>query len=45
MLLPLFFFLKFQFHKGTIKTPFSLYSDPFRTKFQFHKGTIKTEKH
>ena len=32
----------FQFHKGTIKTSFTLYSNTYGAKFQFHKGTIKT---
>ena len=33
----------FQFHKGTIKTPFFKSSNSVDTIFQFHKGTIKTE--
>ena len=33
---------KFQFHKGTIKTPTRDRSRLPTTVFQFHKGTIKT---
>ena len=33
---------KFQFHKGTIKTNFSMVSSWLISAFQFHKGTIKT---
>ena len=34
---------KFQFHKGTIKTPFRLLVNIVLLRFQFHKGTIKTK--
>ena len=36
-------FLKFQFHKGTIKTEFQPKSYKSNNLFQFHKGTIKTQ--
>ena len=32
----------FQFHKGTIKTAWTVRSCFFSPSFQFHKGTIKT---
>ena len=34
----------FQFHKGTIKTETTLFSESVDEKFQFHKGTIKTKR-
>ena len=34
--------LRFQFHKGTIKTRHHRYTLYHFPKFQFHKGTIKT---
>ena len=34
--------MKFQFHKGTIKTGEALETIEANIKFQFHKGTIKT---
>ena len=33
---------KFQFHKGTIRTPHSDRKDNIQQTFQFHKGTIRT---
>ena len=35
---------RFQFHKGTIRTPESSGSLKLSLSFQFHKGTIRTEK-
>ena len=35
--------VRFQFHKGTIKTGARVVALPYRRTFQFHKGTIKTE--
>ena len=32
----------FQFHKGTIKTNYTIICKFIQNKFQFHKGTIKT---
>ena len=32
----------FQFHKGTIRTAFSLKAQGAQQLFQFHKGTIRT---
>ncbi len=32
----------FQFHKGTIKTLYTIFGGVVYTLFQFHKGTIKT---
>ena len=34
--------IKFQFHKGSIKTAFTYTSVPEVKEFQFHKGSIKT---
>ena len=34
--------VKFQFHKGTIKTVLTPVRRPVVRQFQFHKGTIKT---
>ena len=36
------FIVKFQFHKGTIKTEFATPPTSLLSVFQFHKGTIKT---
>ena len=36
--------MSFQFHKGTIRTPFFSRMDGVRGIFQFHKGTIRTFK-
>ena len=33
---------QFQFHKGTIRTNFTLMERYELIKFQFHKGTIRT---
>ena len=35
-------YLKFQFHKGTIKTDKTFNKGYLALWFQFHKGTIKT---
>ena len=35
-------YLKFQFHKGTIKTRYNTCVEHSTSWFQFHKGTIKT---
>ena len=35
--------VKFQFHKGTIKTLIDAGLNPAFMEFQFHKGTIKTK--
>ena len=37
--------IKFQFHKGTIKTALRKKSFYPSNKFQFHKGTIKTNEY
>ena len=37
-----FCFFVFQFHKGTIRTPFLAVFSRFLITFQFHKGTIRT---
>ena len=34
---------KFQFHKGTIRTPKPRVNKGSSTGFQFHKGTIRTQ--
>ena len=39
---PAVFYLKFQFHKGTIKTGTTRRKGSACRRFQFHKGTIKT---
>ena len=36
-------FVRFQFHKGTIRTNESLYVVVQTILFQFHKGTIRTK--
>ena len=35
--------MKFQFHKGTIKTTKGQFEKGRAKTFQFHKGTIKTK--
>ena len=37
--------MKFQFHKGTIRTKRTTTFRQSLSEFQFHKGTIRTQQH